>query len=312
MGSVTPLNFHHLYYFAAIAREGGVAAAARKLHLTHSTLSAQLKLLEERFDTPLFERRGKRLVLTSFGIEAAAYANDIFRLGRELEDVARGRAAPGRETLRVGVVPGMPKTLVQRLLAPALEQSDAGLTSIVQQGAETLLEALVAGRIHVLLTNEMPSATVSGRTHTHRLGQTQIMLYARAGLAKRARRDFPRSLTDLPMVLPPPEAALRRRIDDWMVRHDITPRVYAEVEDAGILRALGSAGRGLFPVRAALARELEDVHDVQAVGLCDGVQESYYAVAIERRIRHRGVAALVEAARSDLLDAVSRPLKPRK
>ena len=73
------------------------------MRLTHSTLSAQLRALEEHFGTRLFERRGKRLVLTPFGTEAAGYAADIFRLGRELYDVAQGRAAPGRDLIRVGV-----------------------------------------------------------------------------------------------------------------------------------------------------------------------------------------------------------------
>src|SRR3954447_23032124 len=102
MQSMEWLNYHHLFYFSAIAQEGGLAAAARKLRLTHSTLSAQLRALEEHFGAKLFERRGKRLVLTPFGSHAVNYAEDIFRLGRELNDVARGELSPGRLALRVG------------------------------------------------------------------------------------------------------------------------------------------------------------------------------------------------------------------
>src|SRR5689334_10668357 len=126
------LNYHHLFYFSVIAQEGGVAAAARKLRLTHSTLSAQLRSLEEQLGAPLFDRRGKRLVLTPFGIEAAGYASDIFRLGQELGDVARGKIRSGREVLRVGAVPAIPKTLVHYLLAPALDQFVTGPAFIRQ------------------------------------------------------------------------------------------------------------------------------------------------------------------------------------
>src|SRR5262245_23362907 len=127
------LNYHHLFYFSVIAREGGLAAAARELRLTHSTLSAQLKALEAHFGAKLFERRGKRLVLTALGSEAASYAEDIFRLGRELNDMARGRVSPGRRALRVGVVAGLPKTLVHHLLSPALDELELGSVQVIQQ-----------------------------------------------------------------------------------------------------------------------------------------------------------------------------------
>lgn len=293
------LNYHHLYYFSVIAQEGGVAPAARKLKLTHSTLSTQLRALEAHLGSPLFERRGKRLILTPFGVDAASYAADIFRLGRELTDVARGRVGPGRDLLRVGVVPGVPKTLAHRLLSPALEREST--TLFVQQDiGPALLESLALGRLHVVLANEVPPQPPGSRLHSHALGETDILLYARASHARKARRDLPRSLAQVPFVLPPPGSSLRSQLDGWFSRQGVAPQVKAEVEDAGLLRVLGSAGLGVFPVRAALKTEVEDLHDVQLVGACDGLRESYYAVSLDRRLRHPGVAAIVEGARAGL------------
>jgi LysR family transcriptional activator of nhaA len=290
------LNYHHLYYFWVIVQEGGVAHAARKLHLTHSTLSTQLRALEAHFGTPLFERRGRRLVLTSFGTDAASYAAEIFRLGHQLDDVARGRAT-GREVLRVGLVAGLPKTFAHHLLSPVLD--DENFTVHARQDtAAALLQSLAAGRLHVVLTNEVPTPPPGTRLHSHGLGETSILLYARARLAQRARRNFPDGLAHVPFVLPPEGAPLRKRLDAWFLRLDLRPLVKAEVEDAGLLRVLGSAGRGVFPVRAALKAEVEDLHDIQLVGPCDGLSESYYAVSTERRIRHRAVAGIVDGARS--------------
>jgi LysR family transcriptional regulator, transcriptional activator of nhaA len=294
------LNYHHLFYFSAIAKEGGLAAAARKLRLTHSTLSAQLRALEEHFGTPLFERRGKRLVLTPFGVEAASYASDIFRLGSELDDVARGRAQPGREVLRVGVVAGLPKTLVHHLLAPALDRLDDGAAIIRQDAELTLIEALAAGRLHVVLLNDIPTTPPGARIHAHALGETDILLYGRADLARIARRRFPRSLSGLPLILPASGAPLRRRLDEWFSAQNVEVTIRAEVDDAGLLRAFGSAGRGIFPVRAALKAEVEDLHDVQPIGRCEGIRERFYAVTTERRIKHPVLAALVDKARADL------------
>jgi len=293
------LNYHHLYYFSVIAEEGGLAKAARKLRLTHSTLSAQLRALEVHFGAPLFERRGKRLVLTAFGADALNYAADIFRLGRELNDVARGSRTSERDVLRVGVVAGLPKTLTHHLLSPALDQ-DACTLLVRQDSAASLLDALVAGRLHVVLMNDVPTAPAGARIHSHVLGETDILLYARARLAQIGKRRFPESLSGAPFVLPPPGAPLRKRLDGWFVRAGLEISVKAEVEDAGLMRVLGSSGRGIFPVRAAVRAEVDDVRDVQFVGACEGVREPYYAVTTERRVRHGGLAALIDAARTDL------------
>jgi LysR family transcriptional activator of nhaA len=294
------LNYHHLYYFSVIARAGGVAAAARELRLTHSTLSAQLRMLEAHFGAPLFERRGKRLILTPFGIEAASYAADIFRLGRELGDVARGRAHPGREGLRVGVVATLPKTLVVRLLEPGLDVQPDGLVQVRQAPVATLIEELAAGRLHLVLADEIPTTTAGTKIHAHPLGETEILLYASRRIARVHRKDFPASLRSARLLLPAPASPLRRRLDAWFAEHDIVPSLAAEIDDAGVLRAFGGAGRGVFPVRAALRAEVESLADVDLVGPCEGVRERYFVLSAERRIRHPAVVALVEQARAEL------------
>ncbi len=293
------LNYHHLYYFSVIAQEGGVAPAARKLRLTHSTLSTQLRALEDHFGAPLFERRGKRLVLTSFGADAAGYAADIFRLGQELNDVARGRGGSSRNAARVGVVPGIPKTLAHTLLGPALDREGEAV-HLRQDSSASLLEGLAGGRLHLVLMNDVPTPPVGAKLHVHTLGETDILLFARAALVRRGRSDFPASLSTVPLVLPPPGAPLRRKLDAWFAKHKIAPVVKAEVDDSGLLRALGAAGRGAFPVRSALRSEVEDLRDLQELGPCEGVRESYYAVTTERRVRHPGVAAIIDAARAGL------------
>lgn len=293
------LNYHHLYYFSVIAQEGGVAPAARKLRLSHSTLSTQLGALEAHLGLQLFERRARRLVLTSFGADALRYAEDIFRLGRELNDVAHGRSSPRRDILRVGAVAGLPKTLVHRLLGPVLEQ-ETGTLVVQQDRAPILLELLVAGRIHAALLNEVPAPPTGTRVYSHALGETDILLYARARLAQAVRRNFPGALSNVPFLLPPAGAPLRRRLDAWFVEHDLRIVAKAEVEDAGLLRVLGSAGRGIFPVRAAVRAEVEDLRDVQLVGACSGVRERYYLVTTERRVRQTALAALIENARNGL------------
>lgn len=294
------LNYHHLYYFSVIAREGGVAAAARKLRLTHSTLSAQLRALEAHFGAKLFERRGKRLVLTPFGRDAASYADDIFRLGSELNDVARGHVSPGRRGLRVGVVAGLPKTLVHHLIAPALDDEQVGSVQVVQQSLPLLLEGLMAGRLHLALADEIPVSVPRSTVHAQVLGATKIFLYATAGIVASLETPFPAALDQQPFVLPPSSVPLRRSLDAWFVRKKVHVQLRAEVEDAGLLRVFGSGGRGIFPVRAALRAEVEDLHDVEMLGACDGVLERYYLLSTAQRLEHPAITAIIAGARRGL------------
>ncbi len=299
------LNYHHLYYFSVITREGGLAPAARKLRLTHSTLSAQLRALEHHFGAQLFERRGKRLVLTPFGADAASYAEDIFRLGRELNDVARGRTSPGRGDLRVGVLASLPKTLVYHLLSPALDLIDRGCVDVRQGSLSDLVEALLAGRLHLVISDEVPIVSSGQKVHAHPLGETAILLYATAALARDFGARFPSSLAGSPFVLPPNGTPLRRKLEDWLVAHGLSVHVRAEIADAGLLRVFGGAGRGIFPVRDALSAEVEDLHDVQEIGTCAGVREEYFVLSLQRRITHPAASALIESARSGLNTSVT-------
>jgi LysR family transcriptional activator of nhaA len=91
--SIEQLNFHHLFYFWRVAKTGHLTQAASELHVSQSALSSQIRQLEERIGEPLFERSGRRLLLTDTGQLVLSYAENIFGLGREmlgrLEGLAR-------------------------------------------------------------------------------------------------------------------------------------------------------------------------------------------------------------------------------
>jgi LysR family transcriptional activator of nhaA len=294
------LNYHHLLYFHRVARAGSLTAAARELRLTHSTLSVQIKELGERLGGPLFERRGRRLVLTPRGEQVLGYADEIFRLGHELVDVAHGRHdARERTVARVGVAPGLPRTLAYELLEPAVREHPGALALRVDN-LPRLLEELSVGRLHVVLADLPPVDGARGKTFVHPLGRSGIALYAPRKLAPRLRARFPASLDGAPMVMPAPGTALRRAIERWLGARGLRPLVTAEADDAALLRVLGVRGHGVFPVRLALRAELDDVPGVERIGVLEEVEETYYAISLERRVRHPFVAALVQQAREAL------------
>ena len=80
------LNYHHLLYFWMVAKEGGITAAAERLHLAQPTLSSQIQKLEKSMGVKLFDRVGRGLVLSETGHTVFRYADEIFSLGREMTD----------------------------------------------------------------------------------------------------------------------------------------------------------------------------------------------------------------------------------
>lgn len=299
------MNYQHLFYFSMIAQEGGVARAAKHLRLSHSTLSTQLRLLEGFLGGPLFERGGRHLVLTPLGAQTAAYAKEIFRIGTELVDVARGRSAGVPPALRAGVVGSLPKTIAYRLLAPALTLDDRAPFHIRQDTLAALVDELATGRLHVVLS-DAPLQSAPARLHAHVLGETDLFLYASARVAAELGKNFPANLDGARLLLPA-TGSLRRLVERWFADRHLRPRIIGEVDDAGMIRVLGGHGYGVFPVRDALRTEVEEAHGAVCVGKLEGIRERYYAISVERRIRHRGVAAIVEAARADLMRAPGAP-----
>lgn len=304
------LNYHHLFYFWRIAREGGLSRAADRLHLTHSTVSAQLATLEEFFGEPLFERRGRRLVLTALGEEVASYADDIFRLGGELVDVARGRSGERKAPLRVGVVSSMPSSVAYRFLQPAMSTPGYGSVVARQDHLERLLDELAAGRLHLVLSDAAPPDVGARPAYAHLLGDSGLLLYGTRALAKRYRPGFPASLHGAPLLLPTGQSSLRRLLERWFVERELRPVVTGEFDSVSLMRVAGAQGQGLLPVRTALCAEVEGAFALELVGPIEGLVERYYVVSSERRVRHPAVVALIERARADL--AVPPKAPPRR
>lgn len=295
------LNYHHLYYFWLIAKEGSLSRAASRLNLTHSTLSEQLKLLEAYLGSELFDRKGRRLVLTEFGAEVLQYATGIFELGSELLEFTHGRAPLWRAPFHVGVLGSIPKTVVCRLLEPAMEQSGASPLLEVRQGElDVLIGWLSRNVVNVVISDQLPSAAMTYPIHTHELGDTGIDLYGSPKLAARYRRNFPASIDGAPMLLPIRNIYLRQSIDRWLAKESLNVRVVGEFDDATTLLIFGAFGHGLFPVRSAVAGDIETLYGAKRIGAITGIRETYFALTRERKTMHPYVSTIIDAAKQRL------------
>ncbi len=293
------LNYHHLHYFWTVARLGTIARAAQELHLGQPTISAQLRLLEEFFGRPLFERQGRRLALTEFGRMVLRYADEIFRLGNELKAAAARAPADQPVQLRVGVADVVPKLIAEELLRPALKLSTS-VRLVCREGAvPSLLAALALHELDVVLTDAPAGEDVRVKAFNHLLGKCGLSFFgARAHSALKKR--FPESLGGAPFLMSSGESAIRRALDLWLTRRQLQPLVVGEFDDSALLTTFGQAGLGVFAMPSAIEKEIAEQYEVEVIGRTDEVEACFYAVSVERRLRHPAVAAIAESARVDL------------
>jgi len=285
-------SYRHLHYFWVVAKEGGVARAAARLGVAVQTVSAQVRELERSLGVALLKPQGRGLALTEAGAAALRQADLIFQLGAALPDAVRDAASAPALRLVAGISDGLAKLVVHRLLRPALEAP--GLRLLCHEGDfEELLAELALHRLDVVLADRPAPHHPSLRLYSHPLGATEVGWYATPALAGAARRDFPRSLAEVPVLLPTSHAAVRGALDRWFELHGVRPRIVGEFEDSALLKAFGAADMGVFPGAALVETELTARYGVQRVGVSEGVEEHFFAIATAKRVQHPLVQRLL-------------------
>jgi LysR family transcriptional activator of nhaA len=295
------VNFKHLHYFWVAAHAGGIVRAGEQLHISPQTLSGQIKLLEEALDKKLFRKNGRTIELTDAGRLALDYADEIFSLGSELESAVRRESESGAQTrFRVGIADSVPKAIAYRLLEPALSASTS-LRMICHEGKlHALLAQLAVHRLDLIIADAPIPADVNIKAFNHPLGRSTLSCFGAEALIQSGGKRFPLSLSQLPVLLPGTESAVRRKLDHWLASHAISPRIVGEFDDGAMTMAFGREGRGVLFAPTVLERQLQAEHNLKMVGQIKSIVEEFFAISIERRISHPAVAMIMDAARSDL------------
>jgi LysR family transcriptional activator of nhaA len=294
------LNYHHLQYFWVVAREGSIVRACKQLQLSQPTISCQIKELEEAFGRKLFDRVGRRLVLTDAGRIVYKYASEIFTLGRELVGAMEQRSPDRIMKLSVGIVDCIPKTVVRLLLEPAWQLSQPVRLICREDKMDHLLAELAAYEVDIVLSDAPIGTAVHLRGFNHLLGECGVTFFAEAKLAARLAKGFPRSLEGAPMLLPSDNAALRRSLNLWFDAQRIHPVVVAEFDDSALMNSFGRTGAGVFPAPSIVETEIRSQFGGRIVGQATGVRERFYAISVEQKLKHPAVIAICEAARREL------------
>lgn len=303
---MTTYNYKHLYYFWAVAKEGGMTKAAERLGMAVQTVSAQVRELEKNLGYQLLKPVGRHVALTPAGEAAYRHAEQIFELGEQLHDVLRQATDQPQVALRVGISDGLPKLAIPRLLKPVLDTPHLRL-ECHEDEFDDLLADLALHRLDMILADRPAPPSDNVRVYNHMLGQSPVQWLAHPALALRWEKlmalhqsdtSQPHPLAVLPMLLPTHHAALRSRLNRWFEQQDIRPCITGEFEDSASLIQFGTVGMGIFPVPQLVMSDLLEKQGMCWLSECSGVAEHFVLIGSERKVIHPLVRQVLGAVHS--------------
>ena len=289
------LNFRHLLYFWAVAREGSITRAAETLGLSVQAISTQLSQLEAQLGQVLLVPRGRGLTPSESGRLVLGYAEQIFQLGTELKDALATAQTPQRR-LAVGLTDAIPKLVAFRLLEVTLHPPIDCRLSCREGELDDLITDLALHRLDLVLSHRPVAPSANLKVYSHSLGSLSMALYGSDILWQQYKENFPHQLNRAPLLLPMSENPLRPAIEEWFRKRGLALHVTAEFSDSALLKTFGRSGVGLFPAPSALSEELRTQYGVRQIGILDDVSEACFAISTERRIQHPALQAILDSA----------------
>jgi len=277
------LNYHHLYYFLVIAKEGGIAKAAKQLSIGQSALSIQLKQFEDHIGVKLFDRSHKRLILTEHGRAALEYAQEIFKLGDELLETLNDRPTDNRVHLQIGALDTIPKHLTVRLTEQALNHKPCTI-SIFEGRVDELVRELVQHRLDLLITNRVVHGS-PGALYVRKIANMPLLIIGSRKFLP-LKKNFPRSLDGAPFILPTQDSQVRFEIEHYCKLHGLRPDFVIESQDMIVKKFMTIKGLGLMAAPRFAVQEYLDNKELFVIGQMRGVHEELFLVAASRKIEN--------------------------
>ena len=272
--------------------EGSVSKAAKKLRLGQPAISLQIKQLEENLDQKLFDRKNRKLVLTEVGSAILDYANQIFRLGEELQEVIKDQTFDKRIHLQIGVLDSIPKKLIKLLVESARNFTDCNITVLDGEG-DYLFRELLSHKIDLVVSNFPPSIGDTKLFNTRLLASSTISIFAAPKFAN-LKKNFPESLKEQPFIFPTLHSKLRHDLEHFFRRNEIPVKLIIETQDTAVQKLLGIAGLGLVPLPDFAVKEIKKKGELLKIGTLPQIKEDFWLVSSPRQIQNPVASSLFE------------------
>lgn len=291
------INYHHLYYFWTVVKEGGIARASEKLHLTQPTISSQITQFEQTIGHALFDRAGRSLLLTDTGRDVFDYAEEIFSIGRELTQYLSGRAMGKGYRLNVGIADMLPKLVVMELLKPALHLDIPVKLFCHEDKPDRLVKELELHALDLVLTTGPLAIKPASGIFSHFLAESPMVVFGTTDLVDAYRKGFPHSLNGAPFLMPAGQLGLRQDVDRWCEEMEIWPEIRAEISDSALLKTFGAEGIGFFLAPRMVQDVITKQYGVDALGVIEGIREKFYLLSAQRKVNHPALVAILDHAK---------------
>jgi LysR family transcriptional activator of nhaA len=286
------INYHHLYYFYLIAREGSMAKAARRLRLSQSTLSIQLRQLEELMGQKLFDRSKQNLMLTGTGRVVYEYASEIFRLGSEMLEAVKSRKGAGPLRVKLGILDSIPKGIAHELVIAAYAIGDC-FVSVMEAGSEELLGDLKSHRLDLALTNSHAPLTSKSGLFSRCVADLPVVVYGAKKYAS-LRRNFPDSLNEQPFILPSVHSKLRHDLEHHFKRNRLSPRVIGESQESELDKRLALSGHALIALSSYGTEPFVEDGKLIKIGVFEALREQIWLTGVKMHVVNPIAAQLLE------------------
>jgi len=268
------LNFNHFYYFYVVAIEGSIKQAAEVLYVSQPTISDQIKLLEEFFETPLFHRKNRSLILTEKGHVAFEYAQNIFDQSVELTQLLKYNVRKPKTSIDIGMTPFMahyfkPNQLNNLFKSPEL------LLNFHENRRELLLVDLENGKLDVLITDSKENLTKKHQVISLGKNRTFAVGHRKLGISV---RKFPDSLTSKPFFHYTEDFGLKFEIDMYFSRHSIHPKIVGSSNNTELLNHVVSKSMAFVIVPEVLKVQICQNPNIKVLGEFDELETTVYAV----------------------------------
>ena len=305
--SVEQVNFHHLRYFWAVAKDGNLTRTAARLRVAQSALSSQIHQLELQLGCSLFRRDGRRLQLTEAGEITLAHAEQIFAAGSQLVATLEG-GRRREQIVRIGAVATLSRNFQESFVKPLLAQPDVHLC--LESGVlADLLFRLESHALDLVLANRPKHPSSDDRLHCRRVARQPVSIVG----SKRSKRfRFPQDVAGQNLILPGRESDIRLEFDAMCEQLGIRVRVLAEVDDMATMRLLARDTSALALVPSVVVRDELREGALDELCVVPGLFETFYAITADRTFPHPLIEPALAREEHDLLETRLRsPRRPR-
>lgn len=286
MQNMSSLNYHHLYYFQAIATHGSIVKAAETIHITPQTLSAQLNLLEQQLGYPLFDRKGKRLLLNDMGRITLSYANEIFSLGNELINSLKQQSNLGLSKFSIGVTDVIAKVFSFDFLKSVYAMDESIKLICKETSVDGLLGELATNKVDAVLSDKPLASGATLKAYSHLVGKSGLSFFAHKNLAQTLVKAFPQSLNNQPFFTAGQGSSQRHNVLLWFTQLGISPNILGEFDDSALTKYFGQAGYGVFCAPSIINEHVQEQFNVMLIGETTDITEHYYLISTEQKIKH--------------------------